>query len=203
MCHYYNMHLTAEHNGWFTNYYLCTQYLTVYTLGFVFRQPISLCMYISTGQEFNCVMCAACYSSMSGYAHTCAHTVTYWQSICGTCRCTINCVWKEGGSWQHPANTGYDLIWQLKVSGQLQVQDVHEKYLNSANTQGIFCHHAAHHRADIVTANALCPHNVQNAQLFFIILYIRNYFKEEKYCYAYIFQNAVLCCTCISNRLDF
>ena len=107
-CHYYNMHLTAEHNDWFTNHHLRIQYLIVYILGFVFRQPTSLCMYISIGQEFNCVMCAVCYSSMSCYAHTCAHTVTYRQSICGTCRCAINCVWKAGRAGQHPANTGYD-----------------------------------------------------------------------------------------------
>ena len=107
-CHYYNMHLTAEHNDWFTNHHLRIQYLIVYILGFVFRQPTSLCIYISIGQEFNCVMCAVCYSSMSCYAHTCAHTVTYRQSICGTCRCAINCVWKAGRAGQHPANTVYD-----------------------------------------------------------------------------------------------
>jgi hypothetical protein len=107
-CHYYNMHLTAEHNGWFTNHHLRIQYLIVYILGFVFRQPTSLCMSISIGQEFNCVICAVCYSSMSCYAHTCTHTVTYWQSICGTCRCAINCVWKAGRAGEHLANTGYD-----------------------------------------------------------------------------------------------
>ena len=73
--HYHNMHLTAEHNGWFTNHHLRIQYLIVYILGFVFRHPTSLHMYISIRQEFNCVMCAVCYSSMRGYAcsHLCTH----------------------------------------------------------------------------------------------------------------------------------
>jgi hypothetical protein len=53
----------------------------VYILGFVFRQPTSLRMYISTGQEFNCVMCAVCYSSMSGYA--CSHLCTHCDLLAG------------------------------------------------------------------------------------------------------------------------
>jgi len=97
-CHYHNMHLTAEHNGWFTNHHLRIQYLIVYILGFVFRQPTSLHMYINIGQGFNCVMCAVCYSSMSGYA--CSYLCTHCdlQSICETCRCAINCVWKTSGA---------------------------------------------------------------------------------------------------------
>lgn len=163
MCHYYNMHLTVEHNGWFTNHHLLIHYPTVYILGFALRQPTSLCMYISIGQEFKCVMCAVCYTSMSGYAQTCAHSYLLTEYMCTLQVCNKLYVKNRWGLTAPSKYRVWFLIWQIKVSGQLQVPDVHEKFLNSANTQDIFCHHTAHHRSGIVTANALWPHKVQNA----------------------------------------
>ena len=142
----------------------------------------------------SCVLCVTQVRVVM-LAHTCAHTVTYWQSICGTCRCAIHYV---KGEWCLTAPSKYRvrlLIWQLKVSGQLQVQDVPRNFLVLLMN-----------RAYYVTTLLITEQTLLQQMLYVLImfrmlnysslfLYIHNFSKKEKYCYAFIFQNSVLFCT--------